>query len=189
MTSNVLPIHFAPCQASSSQNSNVDNFLLDCHNPFKISFKIPRTLLIKKKDSFLKWFTFTEQRSCSANQLDVIVDILGVPSDLLNQRDSNKRLFLLKANDKKETVLRRNRPRRSGTCKVKSGLGLAAPHGGAVGLGAEVGGHKGRGPRERPPPLQSGNKSKSCEDQEPQDLLMEVKRRSIYAKDCRLVVY
>ena len=133
----------------------------------------------------------------------MIVDILGVPSDLLNQRDSNKRLFLLKANDKKETVLRRNRPRRSGTCKVKSGLGLAAPHGGAVGLGAEVGGHKGhggaggaggaggggRGPRERPPPLQSGNKSKSCEDQEPQDLLMEVKRRSIYAKDCRLVVY
>ena len=153
--------------------------------------------LSKKKDSFLKWFIFTEQRSCSANQLDVIVDILGVPSDLLNQRDSNKRLFLLKANDKKETVLRRNRPRRSGTCKVKSGLGLAAPHGGAVGLGAEVGGHKGhgsaggggRGPRERPPPLQSGNKSKSCEDQEPQDLLMEVKRRSIYAKDCRLVVY
>ena len=128
----------------------------------------------------------------------MIVDILGVPSDLLNQRDSNKRLFLLKANDKKETVLRRNRPRRSGTCKVKSGLGLTAPHGGAVGLGAEVGGHKGhgsagggggRGPRERPPPLQSGNKSKSCEDQESQDLLMEVKRRSIYAKDCRLVVY
>ena len=154
-------------------------------------------LYLSKKNSFLKWFTFTEQRSCSANQLDVIVDILGVPSDLLNQRDSNKRLFLLKANDKKETVLRRNRPRRSGTCKVKSGLGLAAPHGGAVGLGAEVGGHKGhgsaggggRGPRERPPPLQSGNKSKSCEDQEPQDLLMEVKRRSIYAKDCRLVVY
>ena len=139
--------------------------------------------------------SITEQRSCSANQLDVIVDILGVPSDLLNQRDSNKRLFLLKANDKKETVLRRNRPRRSGTCKVRSG-GLAAPHGGAVGLGSEVGGHKGqgsgggcRGPRERPPPLQSGNKSKSCEDQESQDLLMEVKRRSIYAKDCRLVVY
>ena len=53
--------------------------------------------------------SITEQRSCSANQLDVIVDILGVPSELLSQRDSNKRLFLLKASDKKETVLRRNR--------------------------------------------------------------------------------
>ena len=39
MTSNVLPLHFAP-----SQNSNVDNFKLDCHNPFKIPFKILRTL-------------------------------------------------------------------------------------------------------------------------------------------------
>ena len=36
MTSNVLPLHFAPSQASSSQNSNVDNFKLDCHNPFII---------------------------------------------------------------------------------------------------------------------------------------------------------
>ena len=27
MTSNVLPLHFAPSQASSSQNSNVDNML------------------------------------------------------------------------------------------------------------------------------------------------------------------
>ena len=26
MTSKVLPLHFAPSQASSSQNSNVDNF-------------------------------------------------------------------------------------------------------------------------------------------------------------------
>ena len=26
MTSNVLPLHFAPSQASSGQNSNVDNF-------------------------------------------------------------------------------------------------------------------------------------------------------------------
>ena len=36
MASNVLPLHFAPSQTSSSQNSNVDNFQLDCHNPFKI---------------------------------------------------------------------------------------------------------------------------------------------------------
>ena len=54
--------------------------------------------------------SITEQKSCSANQLDVIVDVLGVPSELLSQRDSNKRLFLLKAPDKKKkTVLRRNR--------------------------------------------------------------------------------
>ena len=26
MTSNILPLHFAPSQASSSQSSNVDNF-------------------------------------------------------------------------------------------------------------------------------------------------------------------
>ena len=44
MTRNVLPLHFAPSQASSSQNSNVDNFLPDCHNPFKIPYKILRTL-------------------------------------------------------------------------------------------------------------------------------------------------
>ena len=30
MTSNVLPIHFAPSQASSSQNSNVDSYLQYC---------------------------------------------------------------------------------------------------------------------------------------------------------------
>ena len=50
-----------------------------------------------------------QQRSCSANHLDAIVDILGVPSELLTQRDFNKRLFLLK--DKKghpNGVLRRN---------------------------------------------------------------------------------
>lgn len=90
-----------------------------------------------------------EQRSCSANQLDVIVDILGVPSELLN----NKRLFLRK--DKKENaVVLKRRPRRSKTM------------------------------RNRPPLMES----KSCEtnDQET-DLLMEVKRRSIYAKECRYV--
>ena len=30
MTSNVLPLHFAPSQASSSQNSNVDSYLQYC---------------------------------------------------------------------------------------------------------------------------------------------------------------
>ena len=36
----------------------------------------------------------------------------------------------------------------------------------------------------RAPALGKGHKSKSC-DEEGQDLLVEVKRRSIYAKDCR----
>ena len=30
MTSNVLPLHFAPSQASSSQNSNVESYLQYC---------------------------------------------------------------------------------------------------------------------------------------------------------------
>ena len=30
MTSNVLPLHLAPSQASSSQNSNVDSYLQSC---------------------------------------------------------------------------------------------------------------------------------------------------------------
>ena len=108
-------------------------------------------------------YSTIEQRSCSANQLDVIVDILGVPSELLNQRGdySNKRLFLLK-DKKSETAsssgVVRRRPKRS-TCKVL-------------------------GSRPKAPVLHNGNKSKSYEE-DSQDLLMEVKRRSIYAKDCR----
>ncbi len=107
-----------------------------------------------------------EQRSCSANQLDVIVDILGVPSELLSQRDSNKRLFLLRTKDKmsnaaaSSNVLRR-RPRRGKTAGV--------PQGGS-----------------RAPLLDIEAKSRSCEEQnQEQDLLMEVKRRSIYHRDCR----
>lgn len=92
------------------------------------------------------------QRSCSANELDAIVDILGVPSELLSQRDFNKRLFLLKADKKiaepKVIQLRRNNRNR---------------------LSKKL-----------------GSKSKSCEEEEENgDLLVEVKRRSIYAKDCR----
>lgn len=97
-----------------------------------------------------------QQRSCSANELDAIVDILGVPSELLTQRDFNKRLFLLKAEKKvaepKVIQLRRNNRNRLGGCKK----------------------------------LESGGKSKSCEEEEEnRDQLVEVKRRSIYAKDCR----
>lgn len=94
-------------------------------------------------------------RSCSANQLDVIVDILGVPSELLSQRDFNKRLFLLKDKQKIKTtsssVVVRRRPKRS-SAKVRA------------------------------PVLET--KSKSCEE-EGQELLVETKRRSIYAHDCR----
>ena len=44
-------------------------------------------------------------RSCSANQLDTIVDILGVPPDLMSQRDLNRRLFLLNRKPKKSSPL------------------------------------------------------------------------------------
>ena len=47
MISNVLPLHFV---FSSSQNSNVENFMLDLYNPFKILSKILRTLPISCKD-------------------------------------------------------------------------------------------------------------------------------------------
>ena len=43
LISNGLPLHFV---FSSSQNSNVDNFLPDLHNPFKILCKILRTFNI-----------------------------------------------------------------------------------------------------------------------------------------------
>ena len=145
----------------NQQQQHFQNDILNIYHYNYFSFHVSRN----QQQQYSESSSITEQRSCSANQLDVIVDILGVPSELLSQRDSNKRLFLLK--DKKETVLRKSRPpRRSGTCKVQTAAG---------------------GRRERAPPLQSGNKSKSCEDQDSQDLLMEVKRRSIYAKDCRLV--
>ena len=44
LTSNVLSLHFV---FSSRQNSNVDNFLLDLHNPFEILSKILKTLFYK----------------------------------------------------------------------------------------------------------------------------------------------
>ena len=44
MTSNVLPLHFAPSQTRSSQNSNVYNF--------KISFKILGTFDLEMNTSF-----------------------------------------------------------------------------------------------------------------------------------------
>ena len=117
------------------------------------------------------------QRSCSANHLDAIVDILGVPSELLSQRDFNKRLFLLK-NDKKghvnkanNGVLRRNlRSKYLKNTKTNSNSNNSGQNNRAPCIG------------------NIGNKSKSCDIEEggPQEnLLVEVKRRSIYAKDCR----
>jgi hypothetical protein len=50
--------------------------------------------------------TTNPARSSSANELDIIVDLLGVPSDLLTQRDLNRRLFLL--NEKKKEEERRD---------------------------------------------------------------------------------
>ena len=46
MTSNVLPLHFAPSQASSSQNSNVDDKLegYKIKSKSALSFKIFLTL-------------------------------------------------------------------------------------------------------------------------------------------------
>ena len=55
MTSNVLPLHFAPSQASSSQNSNVDNFWLDCHNHFKI---LRTSIKEKTVDHFVSFINF-----------------------------------------------------------------------------------------------------------------------------------
>ena len=116
------------------------------------------------------------QRSCSANHLDAIVDILGVPSELLSQRDFNKRLFLLKdkkghVNKANAGVLRRNlRSKYLKNTKTNSNSNNSGQNNRAPCIG------------------NIGNKSKSCdiEENSPQEnLLVEVKRRSIYAKDCR----
>ena len=117
------------------------------------------------------------QRSCSANHLDAIVDILGVPSELLSQRDFNKRLFLLKdkkghvVNKANAGVLRRNlRSKYLKNTKTNSNNTSGQNNHRAPCIG------------------NIGNKSKSCDIEEggPQEnLLVEVKRRSIYAKDCR----
>ena len=47
MTSNVLPLHFAPSQASSSQNSNFDNTLEGYKIKSALPYKILSTLVIR----------------------------------------------------------------------------------------------------------------------------------------------
>ena len=49
MTSNVLPLHFAPSQASSIQNSNVESYLQYCEvdslKPIKSESSLPKTVM------------------------------------------------------------------------------------------------------------------------------------------------
>ena len=68
MTSNVLPLHFALSQASSSQNSNVDNFQPDCHNPFKILWTLDR-----QKNRLLKISSFIAVQSDNSATLSCLV--------------------------------------------------------------------------------------------------------------------
>ena len=80
-TSNVLPLPSAPSQASSSQNSNVDTFSLDGHNPFKTLIKILKTLpsLLKKfKSEFKKFLTplYREIRNLSSSHLATTIQWL-----------------------------------------------------------------------------------------------------------------
>ena len=49
MTSNVLPLHFAPSQVSSSQNSNVDDTLEGYKIKSALPYKIFSTLTKKKR--------------------------------------------------------------------------------------------------------------------------------------------
>ena len=53
MTSNVLPLHFALSQASSSQNSNVDDILEGYKIKSGLPYKIFSTLL--RADSPFEW--------------------------------------------------------------------------------------------------------------------------------------
>ena len=78
MTTNVLPLHFAP---SSSQNSNIDNFYPDCHNDFKNLLKslelyCQKTnilFLIQYKDVIFSCVYF----SSSSGNLDHVNSILN----------------------------------------------------------------------------------------------------------------
>ncbi len=111
-------------------------------------------------------------RSCSANELDVIVDLLGVPSDLLTQKDLNRRLFLLNERKREEEEQKERSRSRRRNKTVEGGT----------------------------PALDKCGKSKSCEDPPPSVVMrrksksgggarskkdIELKRRSNYSKDCR----
>lgn len=116
------------------------------------------------------------QRSCSDNHLDLIVDILGVPSELLTQRDLNKRLILLEEGkgDKKNKRcnLRQNQKHKRNTI-------LSSKHVSS----------------QQTPKLSKCGKSKSCEEEasslatpipsrRKKRAEVEAKRRSVYLKEC-----
>ena len=116
------------------------------------------------------------QKSCSANQLDLIVDILGVPSDLLAQRDPNKRLFLHKEvshGSKYKPVTSINHNQRYN--KDPNVSNSIVDH--------------------QKPILRKCGKSKSCEDKSApatqavvrrhKRAEVEAKRRSVYLKECK----
>ena len=116
------------------------------------------------------------QRSCSDNHLDLIVDILGVPSELLTQRDLNRRLFLLEEgkDDKKNkrTNAKQNTKHRRNTILTNKHISTS-----------------------QTPKLRKCGKSKSCEEdassvttpvpsRRKKRAEVEAKRRSVYLKEC-----
>ena len=65
MSSNVLPLHFAPSQASSSQNLNVDSYLQYCEVD---------SLKPSKSESSLKVYLDGTQIKSASNQSNVLVE-------------------------------------------------------------------------------------------------------------------
>ena len=121
----------------------------------------------------------SNQRSCSANHLDLIVDILGVPSELLTQRDFNKRLFLLEEGNNKER--NKNKKIRHSQKHNKN------PFSSHKNPNTSSNPHKNN--------LKKCGKSKSCEDESSSNnrvvirhnkrAEVEAKRRSVYLKECK----
>lgn len=123
-------------------------------------------------------------RSSSATDLDVIVDLLGVPSDLLSQRtDLNKRLVLMKEEREKLKLLEDDEESSSNNSGEKDeGLGHAIEARIATGKACAA------------PGLERCGKSRSCDDSESRDQrrpqqqrtkreAIELKRRSVYSKE------
>ena len=108
---------------------------------------------------------------CFYFQLDAIVDILGVPSEVLSQRDFNKRLTLMAAEKCNHRILTENwqqNPRRNTSCAKKLSV---------------------RKHSKKIPNLDNCGKSKSFEDCPVSPVKtrreLEVKRRSIYGHECK----
>ena len=86
MTSNVLPLHFAPNQASSSQNSNVDSYLQNCEvdslKPSKSESSLPQpngTVLNQELNNMLGTF-FVHSNNMNWHFMLGIFDISGINS-------------------------------------------------------------------------------------------------------------